>query len=85
MSAPIRILVADDHPLLHDGLIAILGTQPDFALVGEASNGREAVAQAAALHPDVVLLDLAMPELDGVEASRQLRAANPTYTTSARL
>lgn len=78
MSIPIRILVADDHPVVRDGLVAILSTQSDFVVVGEASNGREVVAQVEALHPDVVLLDLAMPELDGVEALRQLRAANPS-------
>lgn len=77
MSEPIRILVADDHPVVREGLVAILGTQPDFAVVGEASTGHETVAKADALHPNVVLLDLAMPELDGVEALRQMRQANP--------
>jgi DNA-binding NarL/FixJ family response regulator len=77
MSAPIRLLVADDHPVVRDGLIAILGTQPDFAVVGAAATGVEVVAQAAALAPDVVLLDLEMPEMDGVEAIRRLRATQP--------
>ena len=71
-SQPIRILVADDHPVVRDGLIAILGTQPDFAVAGEAATGAEAVRLAAELRPDVILLDLAMPEMDGVEALGQL-------------
>jgi DNA-binding NarL/FixJ family response regulator len=69
----IRILVADDHPIVRDGLIAILGTQPDFEVVGKASTGVEVVNQVQALQPDVVLLDLEMPEMDGVEALRRLR------------
>ncbi len=74
MTAPIRILVADDHPVVRDGLIAILSTQPDFAVVGEAANGAEVVAQVQALHPDVLLLDLEMPGMDGVAALEALRA-----------
>lgn len=69
----IRIVVADDHPVVLDGLVAILGTQPDFEIVGTAANGREVVERAAALHPDVLLLDLEMPEMDGVEALKTLR------------
>ena len=74
---PIRLLLCDDHPVVRDGLAAILGTQPDFAIVGEASTGTEAVQKAIALNPDVILLDLEMPELDGVEALRQIKAASP--------
>lgn len=74
---PIRILVADDHPVVRDGLVAMLGTQPDFLVVGEAASGGETVREAARLQPDVVLLDLGMPELDGVEALRQMRSARP--------
>ncbi len=70
----IRILVADDHPVVLDGLVAILGTQPDFEVVGTAANGVEVVAQAAHLRPDVLLLDLEMPQMDGVEALKTLRA-----------
>lgn len=70
----IRILVADDHPIVRDGLVAILSTQPDFEIVGEAADGAEAVKQALALTPDVMLLDLGMPELDGVEVLKRLRA-----------
>jgi len=74
---PIRILIADDHPVVRDGLAAMLGTQPDFEVVATAANGAEAVRLAAELRPDVVLLDLEMPELDGVEALTRLRAASP--------
>lgn len=78
MTNPIRILVADDHPVVRDGLVAILGTQADFQVVGEATNGLDAVQQARRLMPDVILLDLEMPQLDGVEALRQIREATPT-------
>jgi len=73
----IRILLADDHPVVRDGLAAMLATQPDFEVVGEAGNGAEALTEAARLHPDVVLMDLEMPELDGIEAIRRLRAIDP--------
>jgi DNA-binding NarL/FixJ family response regulator len=74
---PIRLLLADDHPVVRDGLSAILGTQTDFEVIGEASTGLEAVQQAVALNPDVILIDLEMPELDGVEALKQIRTACP--------
>lgn len=77
MPDPIRVLLADDHPVVRDGLTAILSTQPDFQIVGEAANGTEAVHLAAHLNPDVVLIDIEMPGLDGVEALRQIRAARP--------
>ena len=73
----IRILIADDHPVVRDGLAAMLGTQPDFAVVGLAVDGHEAVRQAIDLSPDVVLLDLEMPGLDGVEALAQMRQVAP--------
>ena len=69
----IRILVADDHPIVRDGLVAVLSTQPDFEVVGEAADGRQVVEQALALRPDVIMLDLEMPEVDGVQALEQLR------------
>lgn len=69
----IRILVADDHPIVRDGLVAVLSTQPDFEVVGEAADGRQVVEQALAFQPDVILLDLEMPEVDGVQALEQLR------------
>jgi DNA-binding NarL/FixJ family response regulator len=74
MSDTIRILVADDHPIVRDGLVAILSTQPDFAVVGEAANGVQAVERVKSLAPDVMLLDLGMPEMDGVEVLKRLRA-----------
>ncbi len=77
LPVPIRLLVVDDHPVVRDGLVAMLGTQPDFEVVGQASTGLEAVERAAALAPDVVLLDLEMPGLDGAEALAQMRAARP--------
>ncbi len=73
----IRILLADDHPIVRDGLRAILGTQPDFEVVGEAAHGTEVLRQVDALQPDLLLLDLEMPRMDGVETLRQLRAAHP--------
>jgi DNA-binding NarL/FixJ family response regulator len=69
----IRILVADDHPMLREGLVAVLITQPDFEVVGEAKDGSEAVRLARSLEPDVILLDLEMPGTDGVAALDQLR------------
>ena len=77
----IRILVADDHPVVRDGLAAMLGTQPDLVVVGQASTGLEAIQQVLRLKPDVVLLDLEMPEMDGVEAIRQLSAVSPETRT----
>lgn len=70
----IRVLIADDHPVVRTGLQGMLASQPDFELVGEATTGREAVALAAQLHPDVVLMDLRMAELDGAAATAQIQA-----------
>jgi DNA-binding NarL/FixJ family response regulator len=69
----IRILVADDHPMLREGLVAVLTTQPDFEVVGEAADGSEVVRLAERLEPDVILLDLEMPGVDGVTALERLR------------
>jgi DNA-binding NarL/FixJ family response regulator len=73
---PIKILVVDDHEVVRDGISVMMGRQQDFAVVGEASNGLEAVAKAQDLHPDIVLMDLRMPQLNGVEAMRRIRAEN---------
>ncbi|WP_069804448.1 response regulator [Thermogemmatispora onikobensis] len=73
----IRILLADDHPVVREGLRAVLETQPDLTVVAEAANGAETIAQARVTHPDIVLLDLEMPVLDGVEAIRHLLELEP--------
>ncbi len=88
---PIRLVIADDHPVVRDGLRAMLATQPDMELVGEAATGTEAVAHARALRPDVVLMDLQMPGLDGPGAIAALGEQAPevrvlvltTYGTDA--
>ena len=74
---PIRILIVDDHTLVRDGLNTILSRQPDFEVVGEASNGREATELARTVNPDVILMDLRMPEMSGVEAMRAIGAESP--------
>lgn len=79
--ARIKILVADDHPMLREGLVAVLGTQPDFEVVGEASDGAEVVRLARRLRPDVILLDLQMPGVDGVAALNELRDAGSEART----
>lgn len=78
MEEKIRILVADDHPMLREGLVAVLDTQPDFEVVGEAADGEETARLARRLEPDVILLDLGMPNVDGVGALEKLRDAGST-------
>jgi DNA-binding NarL/FixJ family response regulator len=70
---PIRVLIADDHTVVRDGLAAILDGRPDITVVGQAGNGVEAVEKAGQLRPDVILMDLRMPEMDGAEAMRRIR------------
>ena len=70
----ITILLADDHTIVRQGLRAILDAEPDLEVVGEVSNGRDAVETTSALHPGVVVMDIAMPELNGIEATRQITA-----------
>jgi len=74
---PIRILIVDDHLVIRKGLRALLGADPEIEVVGEAGDGREAVRQAERLLPDVVLLDISMPEEGGLEAARKLREKLP--------
>jgi len=73
--SPIRVMVVDDHPIVRQGLVSVLGDEDDLDVVGAAGSAREALGLVARLAPDVILLDLEMPELDGVEAIPQLLAA----------
>ncbi|AUB81742.1 response regulator [Candidatus Thiodictyon syntrophicum] len=75
--APIRVLIVDDHPLLRDGVGACLRQDPGIALVGQAGNGEEALQEAARLRPDLILMDIGMGGMDGIEATRRLCAALP--------
>ena len=91
MTGVIRLLVADDHPIVRAGLQGLLSSQPDFELIGEAANGREAVELARIHRPDVALVDLRMPLLDGVGTTREIKRISPqtevlvltTYETDA--
>jgi DNA-binding NarL/FixJ family response regulator len=91
MPPRIRILIADDHPVVRAGVAGMLASQPDFEVVGEAVDGEEALERARRLKPDVVLMDLRMPVVDGVHAIRNIRAELPaarvivltTYDTDA--
>jgi len=77
VTGPIRVLLADDQRVVRDGLVLLLGLLPQIEVVGAAADGDEAVGKAAALQPDVVLMDLRMPRCDGVEATRRLREQHP--------
>lgn len=73
----LRVLIADDHPVFRYGLRALLAAEPTIEVVGEATNGEEVIAQAAALVPDVILMDLTMPGINGIEATRRILASSP--------
>jgi NarL family two-component system response regulator LiaR len=73
----IKVLVVDDHAIVRDGIQSLLATEPDIECVGEAANGAEAVSKVRILHPDVILMDLVMPEMDGIEAIHQILAFQP--------
>lgn len=77
MAGNIRVLIADDHPVVREGLAAMLARQPDIDVVGEATDGREAVQRAGEILPDIILMDLQMPHLGGVEAIKQIREKFP--------
>lgn len=77
MSEPIRVYVADDHPIVRRGIRDLLETEAGIIVVGEAANGQDAVAEVVRLQPDLVLMDLVMPALDGIEATRQIKAQQP--------
>jgi NarL family two-component system response regulator LiaR len=77
MSQAIRVLIVDDHTIVRKGIRALLAEIEGIEVVGEADNGQEAIAQADTLHPDVILMDLAMPKMDGIEATRQIKTSQP--------
>lgn len=91
MTGTIRVLIVDDHPVVRDGLAAMLETQPDLEIAGLAGSGQEAIHQVTALHPDVVLMDLKMPTMDGASTTAAIKATHPdvrvlvltTYDTDA--
>jgi NarL family two-component system response regulator LiaR len=73
----IRILIVDDHTIVREGLRILLGDEPDLEIIGEASDGQEAIEKAISLVPDVILLDLVLPDLDGIEVTRRVLATQP--------
>ncbi len=77
MTSPIRVLIADDHPLFRDGLRVLLNSIPQTQLVGEAANGEEVLKQATTLQPDVILMDIQMPGLNGIDATKLVLRTNP--------
>jgi NarL family two-component system response regulator LiaR len=77
MTTSIRVLVADDQAIVRKGICALLATEPGIQVVGEAQSGREAIAASRQLRPDVVLMDLVMPDVDGLEATRRITASHP--------
>ncbi len=77
MKGPIRLLITDDHGIVRKGLTVLLATEKDIKVVGEAKDGLEAVEKAGSLKPDVVLMDLVMPKMDGIEATRKITESHP--------
>ncbi len=77
MTAAIRVLIVDDHAIVRKGIRALLATEHDIQVIGEAGDGAEAIAQAQALSPDVILMDLVMPKVDGIEATQRITAQQP--------
>ncbi len=77
MERTIRVLVADDHAVVREGLRAVLGSEADMEVVGEVSTGKEVIERAAELRPDVILMDIQMPQINGIEATRRILDANP--------
>jgi DNA-binding NarL/FixJ family response regulator len=92
-ASPIRILVVDDHPVVRQGVVGLVGGQPDMSIVGQAANGREAIQQFRVHRPDIVLMDLQMPEMNGLDALMAIRDEAPearivvltTYTGDAQV
>jgi DNA-binding NarL/FixJ family response regulator len=90
---PIRILVVDDHPIVRQGVVGLVGGQPDMTIIAQASNGREAIQQFRTHHPDIVLMDMQMPEMNGLDALMAIRDEAPeariivltTYTGDAQV
>lgn len=78
MTEPVRVLIADDHSLFREGLMAILSTAEDIEVAGEAADGEEAISKATSLHPDVILMDIMMPGMNGIEATKRILKSSPS-------